>query len=207
MRVDSRCPLCNHPHPTVQHTLSACPTALQRGRYTWRHDSALKFLVDGIKSGLPEARVLADLPGFRAEENPVSTTPNEILVTTARPDIEAITNRTITLVEITIPYNSPECLTNAKHNKETKTNHQLALSDLDFRGYSARLITIEIGALGHWLPSTRASLHQLLPDMPSRLSPAFSTRLQQQPLQAHTSSSMPDKMMCGTHPAQSYNSL
>ena len=163
MRVDPRCPLCNHHHPTVQHILSACPTALQQGRYTWRHDSALRALVDGIKSGLPEARVLADLPGLRAEENPPSTIPNEILVTTARPDIVAITNREITLVELTIPYNSPECLANTKHRKETKTNYHLALSDLDSRGYSASLITIEIGALGHWLPTTKASLQQLLP--------------------------------------------
>ena len=66
MRVDSRCPLCNHHHPTVQHILSTCPTALQQGRYTWRPDSALKVLVDGIQSGLPDARVLADLPGLRA---------------------------------------------------------------------------------------------------------------------------------------------
>jgi len=33
MRVDSKCPLCSHHHPTVQHILSACPTALQQGRY------------------------------------------------------------------------------------------------------------------------------------------------------------------------------
>ena len=44
------------------------------GRYAWRHDSALKVLVDGIKSGLPEARVLADLPGLRVEENPLHHT-------------------------------------------------------------------------------------------------------------------------------------
>ena len=77
-----------------------------------------------------------------------------------------ITNRTITFVELTIPYNSPECLANAKHRKKTKTNYQLALSDLDSRGYPASLITIEIGALGHWLPSTRANLQQLLPGVP-----------------------------------------
>ena len=31
MRVDSRCPLCSHHYPTIQHILSACPTALQQG--------------------------------------------------------------------------------------------------------------------------------------------------------------------------------
>ena len=107
-----------------------------------------------------------DPPGLRAEENPPSTIPNEILVTTTHPDIVAITNQTITLVELTIPYNSPECLANAKHRNETKTNYQLALSDLDSHGYPTSLITIEIGALGQWPPSTRASLQQLLPGVP-----------------------------------------
>lgn len=37
--------------------------------------------------------MLADLPGLRAEEPPTTPLiPNEILVTTARPDIVAITN-------------------------------------------------------------------------------------------------------------------
>jgi hypothetical protein len=34
--------------------------------------------------------------------------------------------------------------------------------------YRSKLITVEIGSLGHWLPSTRASLRQLLSDV-SRL--------------------------------------
>jgi len=105
------------------------------------------------------------LTSLASEQRRTPPLPYQI-VTTARPDIVVITNREITLVELTIPYNSPECLANAKHRKETKTNYQLALSDLDSRGYSASLITIEIGALGHWLPPTRASLQQLLPGVP-----------------------------------------
>ena len=167
MRVDSWCPLCKHHHPTVQNVLLVCPIALQQGRYTWRRDTTLKVLPDGIKSGLSEARVLADLPGLRAEENPPSTMPNKILVTTTSPDIVTITNRSITLVELTIPCNWPECVTNAKHRKETNYQMALRMSDLESSSYSTTRITIKIGALGHWLPSIRTSLQEILSGMPN----------------------------------------
>ena len=163
MRIDSRCALCSHHLPTTHHILSACPIALEQGRYTWRHDSTLNLLVKGLRTALPEARILADLPGLRVEENPPSTIPSELLV--VRPDIVVIANQKVTLVELTIPFNSPESLINAKQRKEDKPNYQLALSDLDSRGFKSSLITVEIGSLGHWLPGTRTSLRQLLHDM------------------------------------------
>ena len=135
MRVDSKCPLCDHNFATTHHILSNCPTSLQQGRYTWRHDSALKILASGIKTILhPQARLIADLPNLRATDNPPSTIPSEILDTTARPDIVIIQQHEITLLELTVPFNSPEGLANAKHRKEGKENYQLVLSDLESRG-------------------------------------------------------------------------
>ena len=153
MRVDSKCPLCDHNFATTHHILSNCPTSLQQGRYTWRHDSALKILARGIKTILhPQARLIADLPNLRATDNPPSTIPSEILDTTARPDIVIIQQHEITLPELTIPFNSPEGLANAKHRKEDKENYQVVLNGLESRGYSANFTTVEIGTLGHWLP-------------------------------------------------------
>ena len=126
MRVDSKCPLCDHYFPTTHHILSNCPTSLQQGRYTWRHDSALKILASGIKTILnPEARLIADLLNLRATDNPPSTIPSEILDTTTRPDIMIIQQHEITLLDLTVPFNSPEGLANAKHCKECKENYQL----------------------------------------------------------------------------------
>ena len=45
LRVDAACDLCGSPSPTVHHILSGCPTALDQGRLTWRHDSVLNILV------------------------------------------------------------------------------------------------------------------------------------------------------------------
>ena len=48
------CRLCDHPQCTVHHILSNCRSALESGRYTWRHDSVLLTLKDPL-----EARIQA----------------------------------------------------------------------------------------------------------------------------------------------------
>ena len=39
--VDQNCPLCQRTS-TLRHILTACPSSLHQGRYTWRHDNVLK---------------------------------------------------------------------------------------------------------------------------------------------------------------------
>ena len=45
----ANCPLCQHPQCTLHHIISACPHALNQGRYTWRHDSILEYLGEVIQ--------------------------------------------------------------------------------------------------------------------------------------------------------------
>ena len=72
IKVHSKCCLCENRFPTVHHILSNCPTALTQGRYTWRHDSALKILTSGlIRRSLPrQTKLFADLPTLRVVDNP-----------------------------------------------------------------------------------------------------------------------------------------
>jgi len=49
--------------------------------------------------------------------------------------------REVSLLELTIPYNSPKSLSKAKEQKESKQNYQLMLSDLDAKGLSSLLYT------------------------------------------------------------------
>jgi len=97
-------------------------------------------------------------PGEKPCDNPHSTIPPDILVTSARPDIVLVKPREVILLEVTIFYNSPESLSKAKERKEYNQNYQLVLGNLDARGLSSLLYTIEIGALGHWLPCTCSAL-------------------------------------------------
>ena len=46
IQVSSHCKLCQRPQATTGHILSACPEALEQGRYTWRHDYVLQSLGD-----------------------------------------------------------------------------------------------------------------------------------------------------------------
>ena len=166
LRVDPSCPLCGHTHPTIHHVLSNCPEALQQGRYTWRHDSALRTLVKSIQKHLDDNIALyADLPSMRASENPVATIPEDILITSARPDIVLVGVDEVTLIELTIPHNSMESLYNAKERKSHKEIYVQALSDLETKGLPSRLLTIEIGSLGHWLPDSRRDLMKAAPSL------------------------------------------
>ena len=165
-RVDGSCPLCSSPSPTTLHILNGCPLALSQGRYTWRHDSVLVKLLWTIKMLLsPEDRIYGDLSSFRASDNPLATVPPEIVVTSARPDMVVVRNCEILLIELTVPYNSPESIANAHSRKEAKENYNMLLDDLEAKGYSASLLAIEIGSLGHSLTSTQAALSQNFPSL------------------------------------------
>ena len=109
MHTDSKCSLCNSIHPIVNHILNACPTSLNKGRFTWRHDSVLQKLVRGIIPVISKKKKLyADLPDHRAFDNPHATIPQHIVTASALPDIVVIYGNKITLIELTVPYNSPE---------------------------------------------------------------------------------------------------
>ena len=58
-------------------------------------------------------------------------------------------------------HNSPQSVSKAKQHKESEELFQLAaLSDLEANGFDPLLLTLEIGALGHSLPSSRRALMQ-----------------------------------------------
>ena len=103
----------------------------------------------------------------------MATIPMEILSTPSRPDIVVVKQKQVILLELTVPFNSPESMSKAKQHKESKELYQIALSDLEANGLDPLLLTLEIGALGHWLPSSRRALQQAFPS----LSKSSATRL------------------------------
>ena len=163
MKVSPSCPLCQQNSCTTKHVLSCCNTALKQGRYTWRHDRALQIIADFIKNHRTDATIYCDLPGLRAIDNPPSTIPPDILTTSARPDITIVSAGHITLVELTVPWNSEDNLAGAKRTKSTKKNYQLALSDLANLNITAELVTLEIGCLGHHTNDLFCALKHITP--------------------------------------------
>lgn len=167
IRIDATCSLCGSPSATTHHVLNGCHEALTQGRYTWRHDSVLLKLVSFIKPSLPpEAKIYSDLTGFRACDNPPSTIPPDLIVTSARPDIVILREKEVLLLELTVPHNSLDSISNAHRRKEGKENYCSLLSDLEAKRFSAAYQAIEIGSLGHSLPRSLKTLRRHLPYIP-----------------------------------------
>ena len=70
MRSGARCRLCSSRSPTTLHILNGCPSALEQGRFTWRHDSVLQSLVSAISANpIKGVKVFADLPNHLAKHS------------------------------------------------------------------------------------------------------------------------------------------
>ena len=57
---DARCPLCQVRGCKLYHILSCCPTALDQGRFKWRHDEVLRVLrwhIDKARRAMTSAKV------------------------------------------------------------------------------------------------------------------------------------------------------
>ena len=132
---------------------------------TWRHDSVLRIFLLFLKSHLSgEGKLLGDLDGFRVSNNPPSTVPPDILDTTARPDIVFVTEeKEVIVLELTVPFKSPDSMSNAHSLKKTK--YQLLLSDLEAKSFHPKFMAIEIGALGHSRSKTISSFCHLFPKL------------------------------------------
>ena len=123
--MDAKCGLCGYCSPTVLHILNGCPVALNQSRYTWRHDSVLRKIDQSIRPQLSaDESLYTDLRGLKAQKNPTSTVPPNLVVTTARPDMVYVNNDTVVLIELTIPFNSPDSLHNAQARKQNKQLYQ-----------------------------------------------------------------------------------
>ena len=81
--------------------------------------------------------------------------------TLSRPDICIVDNKTITFVELTIPWNSEDNLNAAHHFKESKSNYQSLICDLRQLGYGVTLQPIEVGCLGHYRPDLPSILAKI----------------------------------------------
>ena len=79
---------------------------LSRGRFSWRHDSILKYLYTHIKNNSSKDLVIfADLPNLTMNGG---TVPPDILVTSKRPDMVLINykQQLISLLELTVPFST-----------------------------------------------------------------------------------------------------
>lgn len=168
MWVDPLCLLCRNYFPTIHHIFSNCPEALKQDQHYLHgdtHGCALK-IVTGLKRHLEHGDQLnVDLPAYRASE----IHPLQYQRTFWTPPSDQIL-RWLGIMESfwwNLPYptmcKSPENLVNANVQNQKRTIYHLALWDLDAAGCDSAQFTIEIGALGHWLPQSCKTILEAVP--------------------------------------------
>ena len=81
------CTLCKG-RETTKHSLNICKVALESGRFTWRHNNLIHYVVSNIDTS--RFSFFSDLPGFSAPGG--GTVPVQLCVTTFKPDIVIIDN-------------------------------------------------------------------------------------------------------------------
>ena len=102
-RVNDRCPFCGNIQ-TLLHILSNCSVSLDQGRYTWRHNSVLKTIIDLVRPFLASNfQLYSDIPGYEAPHG--GTIPPHILTTSLRPDLFIVNEyeAKAILFELTVP--------------------------------------------------------------------------------------------------------
>ena len=173
--TEAVCTLCSKDVCTTTHILGACKVSLQQGRYTFRHDTVLRKVIESLKSfilnikqAVPESSIKFVKKGTKVPHKrtpPVGILhqasdwvlladidsnycfPIHIAFTQLRPDITIFSNvlRKVILIELTCP-----CEENMESWHSTKINKYLALkTTIESNGWSVELFAVEVGARGY----------------------------------------------------------
>ena len=131
----SDCSFCFHPE-SLLHVLAGCKTYLDEGRFTWRHNSALKFIANSFQS-IVGSTLYVDLPGFLS--------PCIITGDTFRPDILLVTkDKKLFVLELTVGFE-----TNLNINSQRKKDkYQELLQALNSQFSSVKFVNLSVSCLG-----------------------------------------------------------
>ena len=77
-----KCKLCKG-RQTTAHCLNICKVAMDTGRWTWRHNNIVNYVVNSLDT--TKYTVFSDIEGHEAPGG--GTVPPEIIVTNLKPDI------------------------------------------------------------------------------------------------------------------------
>ena len=94
------CPLCRG-RQTTNHVLNICEVGKETGRWTWRHNNIVNYVVSNIDT--EKYTVFSDIPGHTAAGG--GSIPPEVCITQLKPDIVIIdkSKKSIDLFELTCP--------------------------------------------------------------------------------------------------------
>ena len=143
-RTNAHCQLCKN-NESLCHVLNNCSVSLNQGRYTWRHDSILRHIVQLLQdsSTNSDIKMYADISDMTSSGG---TIPANILPTSQRPDLFLYneTAKKAVIGELTVSFepNIP------KAHERKQSRYAGLLSDLNRAGVNTSLVCFEIGSRG-----------------------------------------------------------
>ena len=139
---------------TLNHILNCCKTALDQGRFTFRHDNILNYISKCLDKD--KFKCYIDIPGHQTQG--AGTIPQNVLVTNLKPDIVIIDRKdnSVKIFELTVP---------AEHrieaaNKLKMDKYQHFSSDIT--NHTATVVPFEVGShTGYISTQNKKNLHLL----------------------------------------------
>ena len=133
-----KCKLCGC-RGTTNHYLNCCSIMLNTGRYTWRHNNLINFIVSNVDK---KFKVFSDLPGWEAIGG--GTIPTELCVTNLKPDIVILDNhmKKVHIFELTVP------LTVNIDQRNLEKSQKYAPFATDMTGYGCSVHCFEVSSTG-----------------------------------------------------------
>ena len=134
-----KCNLCKN-RDSTSHCLSGCKVSLDQGRFTWRHNNIVNFIVNSVDKS--RFTVYSDLPGHQASNG--GSLPPSMIVTNLKPDIVILDekNKKAVSYEMTVPFE-----TNI-HKQHKYKSDKYAHFETDITSYDTTVIAFEVGARG-----------------------------------------------------------
>lgn len=147
------CKLCRC-RGTTNHILNGCKSSLDNGKYLWRHNNIVNYIVSNIDTD--KFTVFSDIPGFEAPGG--GTIPPHICITNLKPDIVILdeTQKNIHIFELTCP-SGPENI--EKRHKEKSDKYATFLTDCT--GYKCSVTCFEVSSKGYLTTRNHNHLNDL----------------------------------------------
>ena len=147
-----KCKLCQG-RQTTAHCLNICKVAMDTGRWTWRHNTVVNYVLKCLDT--EKYSVFSDLPGHEAAGG--GTIPPEICITNLKPDIVIVDKlkKNLHIFELTCPF---------KRNIDERHKYkqdQYAHFCKDIKSFNTTVTAFEVSSRGYLSKENHGYLHSL----------------------------------------------
>ena len=147
-----KCHLCKNKDSTL-HCLNGCKIALRQGRFTWRHDNIITYIVNSVDKS--KFTLFSDISGHQTSNG--GTIPPSMTVTPLKPDIVIIDKKEkkAMIYELTCPFESNI------HKQHNYKSDKYAHFETDVKQYHTKVVAFEVGSRGLLTPDNTQRLSDL----------------------------------------------